>query len=183
MTSNDTQRVVLSEDFEDDLYYTATVTVERTEVLFNRETVVFVRLSNNPGSVTLSLTADEIATFITAYTAYQREQERARALFEPTAFRIWLEARRTQSVGTTSRGPRSPVAVWLSELHVHPYSIGDDVYGPVSSDEMHSAPAWMQEVVARLATEEHDEFTGERVLETLRACLLDADEDLDAHPF
>ena len=80
MTSNDTQRVLLSEDFDDDLYYTATVTVERTEVLFNRETVVFVRLSNNPGSVTLSLTADEIATFITEYTAYQREQERARAL-------------------------------------------------------------------------------------------------------
>src|SRR5690348_10583452 len=57
--SNDTQRVLLSEQFEDDLYYTATVTLERTEVCFNRDSVVFVRLASDQAPVRLSLTAGE----------------------------------------------------------------------------------------------------------------------------
>ncbi len=75
--------VTLSEVKEDNLYQMGSVFYERTEVAFNAEMVIFSKFSNllerpvSNAASELTLTAEEVAAFLTAYTAYQQELEGA----------------------------------------------------------------------------------------------------------
>ncbi len=184
MITNDTQRVLLSEQFTDDLYYTANVQVVRTEVFFNQDTVVFVKLANDSAPITLSLPACEIETFITHYTAYQREQQAEQFFADASTFRAWLEARSglDQTVGDSYTGLTNPVALWLSEVYGKPYGVGSRGYGPAETDEMRDTPWWMRAFLEKL-------YAGPQVPNldpTYALTVLDdvtSLDDLDEHPF
>lgn len=185
--SNDTQRVLLSEQFEDDLYYSATVRLERTEVCFNRDSVVFVKLASDQAPVRLSLTAGEIDTFIEAYTAYQHAHTAERALPDAGAFRAWLEERENQVAGTSQIGREHPLARWLTALYGTTYSISLKHYGPIEGEEgsalASTSPWWMQAFVEQLSREHRGAVTGAQALLALDTICADDLDDLESHPF
>lgn len=194
MSSNETKRVLLSEQFVDDLFYTANVTIARTEVVFNAETVVFVKLANDTEPVTLSLPMCDIDTFLAAYTAYQRIQQAERALQDPDAFRAWLVTRRDQkhSIGSRSTGLHNPLALWLSDLYGKPYRAGSRGYGADGTEEDLGTLWWMQAFMDKVCADsdtptlhpcvETPDLDPSYALSVLDALLASVD-NLDEHPF
>lgn len=190
---NETKRILLSESFTDDLFYAANVIVARTEVVFNDETVVFVKLANDEPSITLSLPTSDIDTFLAAYTAYQRTQKASAALDDPDAFHAWLVARRDreQSIGGRSTGINNPLALWLSGLFGTPYHAGSRGYGAANMDEDLENSWWMRAFMDKLRadsesphlhpskeTPDLDPFYALSVLEAVTSL-----GDLNEHPF
>lgn len=193
-SSNQTQRVLLSEQFVDDLYYTASATITRTEVVFNNETVVFIKLANDGAPTTLSLPMCEIDTFLTAYGDYQHKQKVEPALQDSQAFRAWLVTRREshQSIGGSSTSFDNPLSLWLTDLYGKPYSAGSRGYGPEGTDAETQTTWWMQAFMdkvradsdtpnldPRIETPELDPTYAIAVVDALTEPL----EDLDEHPF
>ena len=196
-SSDQTQRVLLSEQFVDDLFYTANVTLARTEVVFNTETVVFVKLANDAASITLSLPMSDIDTFITAYADYQNKQKVTPALQNADAFRAWLVECRDlgRSIGGSSTGPENPLALWLSHLYGKSYSAGSRGYGSEDTAEEMQTTWWMQAFMdktradsdtlhldPRIETPELDPTYAISAIDALTEPLDDLD-DLDEHPF
>ncbi len=187
MDSNETQRVLLSEQFIDDLFYTANITVARTEVVFNNETVVFVKLANDAAPITLSLPMSDIDTFVTAYTDYQHMQKVAPALQDAEAFRAWLVECRDlgRSIGGTSTGasPDNPLALWLSHLYGKSYYAGSLGYGPTDGGGHDETTSWMQAFMDKIRadsdTPDLDPASAIAALDAVTAPL----GDLDEHPF
>ncbi len=196
-SSNQTQRVLLSEQFVDDLFYTASATITRTEVVFNNETVVFIRFANDGAPTTLSLPMCDIDTFITAYSDYQHRQKVEPALQDAKAFRAWLITQRDrhQSLGNSSTGPENALALWLTELYGKPYTAGSRGYGPEDTDAETPTTWWMQAFMdkvradsvtpnldPRIETPELDPTYAISIIDALTEPLGDLD-DLDEHPF
>ena len=193
-SSDQTQRVLLSEQFVDDLYYTASATITRTEVVFNNETVVFIKLANDGAPTTLSLPMCDIDTFITAYSDYQHRQKVEPALQNTQAFRAWLITQRDRhhSIGNSSTGPQNPLALWLTDLYGKPYRAGSRGYGPDETNTETPTTWWMQAFMdkvradsdtpnldPRIETPELDPTYALSVVDALTEPL----DDLDEHPF